>query len=213
MSTQSPQYSITLKNILIKSFRNHTSTEEWKRHDAIDCDAIDWDAANGVIEHANAHVTLIFDYRSNDYITKTGNFEFLGACQLNSVKARPSPTSFTKALVWALKDLINTNRSFTVPELQRKITEAPNFPNDQYPFYCERAIPRTLAACSDNDFAAPPTEGVSVNERYLDLRFYFTSDIKPVVSELMAFITRSKATVCCIEPDRSQMQLCSSENL
>jgi hypothetical protein len=191
------------------SKRTFHSTEEMERRDAIN-----WDDAERSLMHSNADILLLFDCCYAGHIangvrgTKGRNFEFLGACQPDSVTAMPGPKSFTKALIWALNDL-NAKHIFTIQELQQRVRDAPHFPRHQYPFHYERhghcvdrlvlaAIPKDLAAYKDDDFAAPNTEPVKIDEDYLDLRFCFgekldADDVKLVANELKPFIGAIKA--------------------
>jgi len=44
----------------------------------------------------------------------------------------PGEDSFTTALIWALKFLVEDRKRFTTLELQTKIMDAPNFPKNQF---------------------------------------------------------------------------------
>lgn len=63
----------------------------------------------------------------------------MGATDHKSSTNRPGPTSFTSALIWSLKDLVQTRPYFTTTELYNKImSEAPDFPRHQRPILTHR---------------------------------------------------------------------------
>ncbi|KAL8784332.1 MAG: hypothetical protein Q9213_004041 [Squamulea squamosa] len=68
-------------------------------------------------------------------------FEYLAAAKDQGLTGVPGPTSFTRALIFALKALIREKKGgrFTTDELLRKIkTDAPDFPKDQTPVMSNR---------------------------------------------------------------------------
>ena len=69
------------------------------------------------------------------------NFEYLGACGATEVTPLPGETSFTSALIWALKRLLETKPEgrFTTSELLAEIRDnAPHFPKEQHPVMRDR---------------------------------------------------------------------------
>lgn len=61
-------------------------------------------------------------------------FEYLGACEVHGLTQPASESSFTRALIWALKKFATFKKPFfSVGQLRRKIVEAPHFPKDQWP--------------------------------------------------------------------------------
>ena len=71
----------------------------------------------------------------------TSLFEFLGASSDTETTATPGDTSFTSALIFALKTLVKEKPEgcFTTVELRDKIREkAPKFPTTQCPVLCDR---------------------------------------------------------------------------
>lgn len=54
-------------------------------------------------------------------------FEFLGATLHNRTAVGPGPHSFTTALVWALRELVNEADGFTTSQLVAMIKKAPDF--------------------------------------------------------------------------------------
>lgn len=68
-------------------------------------------------------------------------FEYLAAAKDQGMTGVPGPTSFTRALIFALTTLAKDKKEgrFTTDELLRKIkTDAPNFPKDQTPVISDR---------------------------------------------------------------------------
>ena len=55
-------------------------------------------------------------------------FEFLGAAGPEETTPLPGPDSFSRALIWALKELAKHGEPFISSELFSKILHAPNFP-------------------------------------------------------------------------------------
>ena len=101
----------------------------------------------------------------------------------------PSEKSFTRALIWSLKELAKARQRFTTLELQQKISnEAPNFPRNQFVPLLERDEP-----CDQRLVLAPlpsPAEGsnpeapvqdypvAQATKNYLDLRFCYSKTLK-----------------------------------
>jgi hypothetical protein len=116
------------------------------------------------------------------------SFEFLAACGSGEETHMPSEKSFTRALIWSLKELAKARQRFTTLELQQKISnEAPNFPRNQFVPLLERDEP-----CDQRLVLAPlpsPTEGsnpeatvqdysvAQATKNYLDLRFCYSKTL------------------------------------
>ena len=185
--------------------RTPKDTEETQKRSAIF-----WHHAEHIIRSAAADILLIFDCCYAGNIAKgvrgmrSRNFEFLGACQGDRETPVPGPTSFTSALIWALKVLIKRKEIFTIQELlQTIVDEAPHFSKNQLPYHCERDEPcvdrLVLAAIPEDveryegDFAAPTNMTAEAQDEYLDLRFCFKGKpeevhIKRLAEELKALI-------------------------
>jgi hypothetical protein len=115
----------------------------------------------------------------------TRSFEFLAACGSQVETNMPGPKSFTRALIWALKTLVESRKRFTTLELQTKIMhDAPNFPRDQFVPVLERDHP-----CDQRLVLAPQPKGSDhvqsesvtsesgneeTTEDFLDLRFWYS---------------------------------------
>jgi hypothetical protein len=65
-------------------------------------------------------------------------FEFLGACAPDSTTPLPGKESFTAALIWALEELADANKSFSSAELRDKICEYKHKSPDQLPCMSDR---------------------------------------------------------------------------
>ncbi|TGO63707.1 hypothetical protein BCON_0011g00490 [Botryotinia convoluta] len=76
--------------------------------------------------------------RGSDFTRRA--FEYMAATSQNSTTRKPGPKSFTAALIWALKELVQSKpgKRFSTQELIRKIYRAPNFPETQAPRLTER---------------------------------------------------------------------------
>ena len=75
-------------------------------------------------------------------------FEFLAAAQAHQATPVPGKESFTSALIYALKKLVDetTEGRFTTAQLLEKIkNHAPHFPKDQDPLLAERGDSHTQA--------------------------------------------------------------------
>lgn len=100
------------------------------------------------LQGTEADVFEIFDccyagnFRSNDFSTRS--FEFLAATSAGNVTKSPGKSSFTSALIWALRQFAKRGEKFTTSELTNKIKEAPNFPKEQVPVLCERNAASSL---------------------------------------------------------------------
>ncbi|KAL9119123.1 MAG: hypothetical protein Q9187_004319 [Circinaria calcarea] len=106
----------------------HTPSEE-------DCkrqNQVIWNLTEAQLYGVDADILLIFDCK----------FEYLAATSRETTK-RPGKDSFTSALIWALKELVEVeNRQrFTVSGLVNKIKHnAPHFPSTQSPVLTERGL-------------------------------------------------------------------------
>ena len=67
------------------------------------------------------------------------SFEYLAATGADDTTPSPGDTSFTSALIWALKELSKDRTGrFTTVHLLEKIQQAPDFPRDQKPVLSKR---------------------------------------------------------------------------
>lgn len=115
-------------------------------------------------------------------------YEILGACSAGQVTDPPGDSSFTSALIWALKELKSEQKGyFGTPELQRKIVEAPNLPKSQQPPLAHRTSPSldhiVIAPYQENDDSAaalaltPSGESEPRISEYIDVRLHFSEPI------------------------------------
>ncbi|KAL8754706.1 MAG: hypothetical protein Q9199_004154 [Rusavskia elegans] len=104
-----------------------------------------WNKTEDLLRPAEADVLEIFDccYAGTLGLVRGENrlFEYLAAAKDQGMTGVPGPTSFTRALIFALTTLARHKKEgrFTTDELLRKIkTDAPNFPKDQTPVMSNR---------------------------------------------------------------------------
>lgn len=92
-----------------------------------------------IIQQTEADVLLILDCCDSGTLSHRDRgrsqgrtFELLAACEHDKVTRFPGMYSFTSALIWALEQLAEQS-PFSTAKLKVKISEAPNFPDDQNP--------------------------------------------------------------------------------
>lgn len=156
--------------------------------------SIAWDTTERILFDAeHADILVIFDCCEAGSLCKTRSpmrFEYLAACTAGARTKAAGPKSFTRALIWALKELKNHERGwYSTSELRDKIYRAPNFPKDQNPMIGQRSVSSAdyivLAPSSRvlDDGARQRREGAEVRKRpvirreYLDLRFEFHESV------------------------------------
>jgi Caspase domain len=108
-----------------------------------------WHRAENLLKDSFGDVLIIFDCCGAGTLTRDIRargrwpqraFEFLGATSAEDTTPGPGPNSFTAGLIWALEKLANQS-GFTPSELLQEITQAPEFPRDQYPVHHDRDKP------------------------------------------------------------------------
>jgi hypothetical protein len=132
-------------------------------------------------------------------------FEFLGATGPDSKTPQPGKSSFTSALVWALEKLADEPGEFSTFELKTKITEAPDFPKDQFPVLNERHEPSwkkiviaPLLAAGKEQLPIPTDTSDSppdVVVAYLDLRLLLKE--QPTEQHILTMATALKYSIKC----------------
>jgi hypothetical protein len=150
---------------------------------------IAWECAEDLlVEAEHANLLVIFDCCDAGNLCKSrspSRFEYLAAC-LPGARTKPAgPKSFTRALIWSLKQLRSHARGwYPTSELRDKISEAPDFPEEQYPllgqriFSPEYIVLAPLSSVLDAS-ALQRREGLEehkkqvIHREYLDLRFEF----------------------------------------
>src|SRR5438034_4531070 len=101
-----------------------------KGKDQLARNSIAWHSAETIIADTDVDVLVIFDCchagsLCRPYRSRHGRcFEFLAACTADKKTRKPGPDSFTSALIWALKELVE-KPFFSSTELQHMITKAP----------------------------------------------------------------------------------------
>lgn len=148
-----------------------------------DLDTVIWNLAEATLQHTKADIFEIFDccYAGDlgrGSSTGTRSFEFLGATSSGTITRSPGCHSFTTALIWALKQLVEEDTRFTTSTLAKKIRDAPGFPVKQVPTLIERnaaSIVRIVLAPVPK--SGQPTEvakeeslGVGTNRELLSLK-------------------------------------------
>jgi hypothetical protein len=146
-----------------------------------------WRSAEYILFQAdNADILGIFDCCEAGSLAsarKPLRFEYLGACLRGDSTKPAGKESFTRALIWALKELKDEKGSwYNTIRLQHKIIEAPNFPHYQTPALGPRVIqedyivispaPHKLTSSAQKVRDKQRQERKHTSE-YLDLRFRF----------------------------------------
>jgi len=160
--------------------------------DSSELHEIVWNSAEHNIRATKSDVLVIFDcchagelernVRSN--FTRRA-FEYLAATSAKSTTRKPGPRSFTTALIWALNDLVASEKRFTTQVLLSKILNAPDFPEDQSPRLSERgpACLRRIVLAPLNDDAVSnvsdtnPQDEEEGTRQDLSVRFVFSKRI------------------------------------
>lgn len=120
----------------------------------------------------------------------------------------PGDKSFTRALIWSLKELAKARSRFTTLELQQKISnEAPNFPRQQFVPLLERAEPSdqrlvlaplpSATEGSDPDVTLQDNSLAPRIKNYVDLRFCYSKtlnedEIGALANNLKSIIVEEK---------------------
>ncbi|KAI9653001.1 MAG: hypothetical protein M1821_007754 [Bathelium mastoideum] len=162
-----------------------------------------WKEAEQNIKDAEADVLLIFDCCHAGWMCRSNEphrYEVLAACTADAKTHIPGESSFTSALIWALKKLYNRKDKpyFRTTELVQAITECPQFPQDQHPFVKERVHETDHIALAprasekqplNNDIEKGEQAQPPVKISYYDLRFH-ANDLSD--EELISFGTKLK---------------------
>jgi hypothetical protein len=176
---------------------------------------IAWEIAEDIlVEAEHANLLVIFDCCEAGSLCKSRSpfrFEYLAAC-LPGAKTKPAgPKSFTRALIWSLKQLRNHERGwYPTSELRDKISKAPGFPKDQYPLLGQRIFSPDYIVFAPSTgvldtSALARREGLedhkkqAIHREYLDLRFEFHERITDEV-----FVETGRALQSLIQEDRIQ---------
>jgi Caspase domain len=156
--------------------------------------------------------------------------EFLAATAGDATTPKPGKSSFTTALIWALRELVNEKRRFSTSDLTSKITEAPDFPRDQKPILCkcgrsgfgEQQQLIVLEPLRDSALQSPTSRNISPPLQYDDsghevitLKFVFAtrseqSDIRNLGKDMNHVVARNNLKInrilfAGIQPKRNDM--------
>ena len=101
-----------------------------------------WNNTESNLRDIESDVLQIFDCcYAGTLGTRGGSgqaFEYLAATGADDTTPRPGPSSFTSALIWALKEFVRDGGRFTTGHLSEKILKAPGFPKGQKPVLSRR---------------------------------------------------------------------------
>lgn len=161
--------------------------------------SIAWNAAETLLRDRKGDVFAIFDCCDAGSICHPRGplrFEVLGACCYEQTTSPPGSTSFTTALIWALRQLKDSPKGFfSSVELQHKIKQYKDFPKDQIPHLSHRELE---SAGLDHIVLAPLNPDSSpldqkeqhipprVDSHFLDLRFHFHGNITDEIVKNLA---------------------------
>lgn len=179
-----------------------TSRQDLKpTHDASSHEII-WSSTEHNIRHATSDILVIFDcchaaqLEKNVRSTKHRRaYEYLAATSAMSTTPRPGPRSFTTAMIWAMKALVEAGEIFTTQKLIHTIiNDAPDFPGDQFPRLSDgvTSCPRKITLAPLNIDSKPQSPSIETQEEEdggttdLNLRFVFNTPTinKTIVSQL-----------------------------
>jgi len=101
--------------------------------------SVEWHEVERTLVSISSDVLVIFDCcqagllcrsAQDGLVTEGRVFQYLGACESEQQTKSSGRHSFTSAVIWALKELVDES-SFPVTRLVKKIEEHTDFPNDQ----------------------------------------------------------------------------------
>lgn len=136
-------------------------------------------------------------------------FEFIAAATSHgSTTRKPGTHSFTKALIWAFKQMIHSKpgQQFSTTELVKKISDAPNFPKQQSPELIERVQIPCLRKIALAPLDIQPervilegriTERMSQTKDIFNLQFVFNKINKPIIKRLSKYLSELKGGGNC----------------
>ena len=154
-----------------------------------DQNTVVWNSAERHIHDTESDILVIFDCCDagalQDNHRGLHSFEFLGACEKGQITPKPGKTSFTSAMIWALRALAEEKPGFDSGELKSKIKQHNDFPNHLRPVLAPRLQPSGShvwiepangAASSSPDRPRAQhyrEETAEAAAEWLDLRLYF----------------------------------------
>ncbi|KAI9815760.1 MAG: Phosphatidylinositol-4-phosphate 5-kinase [Pycnora praestabilis] len=104
-------------------------------------DSVTWNSIEANFCNAKSDVLIIFDCCSASTLSRNPHLSLQALQYLvpkGTLTAAPGEASFTSALIWALKKLLEESKGgFTVHEVCRKITDAPDLPKHHGPLLSE----------------------------------------------------------------------------
>jgi hypothetical protein len=148
-----------------------------------------WSNAEKTLSRSSADVVAILDCCHAGIVCQTrgiyGKFEYLGACPEEERTAGPGDSSFTHALIWALKGL-KDGPPFTLQSLCLKIKTCEDFPKKQQPIFADpfnRGNGYATLFPMDREFSS---EVQNSRMDTLDLRFHYSRDLNDKRLEVLA---------------------------
>lgn len=164
-------------------------------------EGISWTAAEiHLLDAVYADILAIFDCCESGSLCETRgprSYEYLAACSADGFTGIAGEHSFTRALIWALEEMIKDGKKswFSVFELKEMIRHAPKLPRLQYPQHGKRKN----ALVPYNDIIISPSDKcvsrsaleqrqqaevfVPVTCDSLDIRLHFSTDLTDQVLE------------------------------
>ena len=124
-----------------------------------------WNRTENLLRDTQADVLQIFDCcYAGTLVTRspsTRSFEYLAATGAGDTTPCPGPTSFTSALIWALKELKEELGRFTTQQLTEKIKNgAPHFSRDQTPILSKRNNLNSASFIILEEISSGPSTGL-----------------------------------------------------
>ena len=152
---------------------------------------------------------MLCSHQSHAFRGVTRCFEYLGACRADEVTPKDGDSTFTKAFIWALKELKDAEGFFS-DDLLAKIRLAPNFTKyrEQPQLYSKRfemngeylyITPKAGHRANDTGISRKQRDEEFQQEELLELRFHFDRlitdhDLKTTIYELKELVHKLRAT-------------------
>lgn len=167
------------------TLRGSNSSQNGRQEDFRKRNSVAWHTAERNIESTDADVFLIFDCCYGGALqtrsATSGRFETLTASGPDETTPGPGPTSFTSALIWALRELKDLG-GFDSEQLKNKLSESPSFrKNHQQPKLFHHLRPNDDHVWIAPHTTSPRSTGKSTAQyredrpmEFLDLRCRFS---------------------------------------
>jgi len=185
-------------------------SQKSKGSESVKPNSVAWESAESLLTDRVADVLAIFDCCDSGSLCRSRGpvrFEVLASCCDNQTTAPPGDTSFTRALIWALRVLkTHENGKVTATVLQKQIKKYKDFPKAQFPHWHQReddAWSNIVIAPMDSNYSTPePQQAAASIERYvLDLRFQYH---EPITEEVLKELADNLKHLISIRRIRAQ---------